>query len=298
MKLLPVFATFALSAGCASGGAQVIQFDGERALGYVRTQMEFGPRVPNTDGHRRTGDWILEQLRQKVDTVEVQAFTHVTLDDDTLQLRNFIGRIMPEMSERVLLLAHWDTRPVSDKATNMAQRRLPVPGANDGASGVAVLLGIADELRVHPPIVGVDLLFVDGEDYGDFSAEHDVLLGSKHFAANLPEGYQPLFGVLLDMVGDANLSLPKEWNSNNRAPEVVDRVWRKANELGFGRVFRNEVGGAVTDDHIPLLDAGIRTIDIIQLPLPPYHHTPEDTIDKLSARSLAIVGSVAVALVR
>lgn len=298
MKPLSLFAVISICFGCASSGAQVFQYDGERAMSYVRTQMDFGPRVPNTDGHRQTGDWILEQLRQKVDSVEVQEITHVTLDDDTLHLRNFIGRIMPQSGERVLMVTHWDTRPVADKATNMAQRRMPVPGANDGASGVALLLGLADELRVQAPVVGVDLLFVDGEDYGDFSQEQDVLIGSRYFAEHVPEGYQPLFGVLFDMVGDVNLNLPKEWNSVNRAPEVVDRVWRKANELGFGRYFRSEVGGAITDDHIPLLDAGIRTIDIIQSPLPPYHHTTEDTIDKVSAQSLAIVGSVAVGLVR
>ena len=260
--------------------------------------MAFGPRIPNTEGHRRAGDWIIEQLQQRVDSVEVQEFTHVTSDGDTLQLRNFIGKIRPDAAERVLFLAHWDTRPFADKSTNMAQRRMPVPGANDGGSGVAILLGLADELQVEPPIFGVDLLFVDGEDYGDFGANRDVLLGSRHFAANLPEGYRPLFAVLFDMVGDANLSLEKEWNSVNRAPEVVDRVWRKANELGHGDTFRGSVGGAITDDHIPLLDAGIRAIDVIQTPLPPYHHTAEDTIDKLSARSLAIVGSVAVGLVR
>lgn len=297
MKMTTLAVLLCVSAGCAAGGAQVLQFDGDRALMYVQTQVEFGPRVPNTEGHRRTGDWILEQLRQRADTVEVQQFTHVTLDDDTLQLRNFIGRFMPDATERVLFLAHWDTRPVADKETNMARRRMPVPGANDGASGVAVLLGIADELMQAPPMFGVDLLFVDGEDYGDFAAEHDVLIGSKYFAANLPEGYEPLFAVLFDIVGDVNLTLTKEWNSVNRAPEVVDRVWRKADELGFGRVFRDEVGGAITDDHIPLLDAGIRTIDIIQQPLPPYHHTTEDTVDKVSARSLAIVGSVAIGLV-
>ncbi len=298
MKRIPMLACFVLNLACASGGAQVIQFNGEVALSYVEAQMAFGPRVPNTEGHRQTGDWILEQLQQRVDSVEVQAFTHVTSDGDTLQLRNFIGKIKPDLTDRVLFLAHWDTRPFADKSSNMAQRQMPVPGANDGASGVAVLLRLADELKIEPPIFGVDLLFVDGEDYGDFGADQDVLIGSRYFAANLADGYQPLFAVLFDMVGDANARFEKEWNSVNRAPEVVERVWRKANELGHGRTFLGSVGGAITDDHIPLLDVGIRAIDIIHTPLPPYHHTTEDTIDKLSARSLAIVGSVAVGLVR
>ena len=282
---------------CSSRGTAESQFNGEMALSYVETQLSFGPRVPNTEGHRRTGDWILERLTATADTVEVQEFTHVTVDGDTLQLRNFIGRFRPEMGERILLLAHWDTRPTSDNARNMAQRDLPVPGANDGASGVAILLGVADELSVLPPSFGVDLLFVDGEDYGDFNENKDVLLGARHFVANLPEGYQPLFGVLFDMVGDADLRIPKEWNSQNRAPEVVERVWRRADELGYGRIFRSEVGTGVTDDHLPLLDAGIRTIDIIDFTYP-HHHTPEDTLDKVSAESLEIVGNVAMALVR
>ena len=285
-------------ASCGVGGQTTPQFDGERALSYVAAQMEFGPRVPNTEGHRRTGDWIIEQLRTRVDSVEVMEFMHVTVDGDTLRLRNVFGRIQPELTERVLFLAHWDTRPLADKSPIIGDRRLPVPGANDGASGVAVLIAIADELQEAPARVGVDLLFVDGEDYGDFTADKDVLLGSRYFAANLPDNYPPLFGVLFDMVGDANLVIPKEWNSVNRAPEVVDRVWRRAAELGYDDVFRTEVGSAMTDDHIPLLDAGVRTIDLIHTPLPVYHHTTDDTIDKVSARSLAIVGDVALALVR
>lgn len=294
-KLACVIAATVLA--CASRGPAESQFNGEVALSYIETQLSFGPRVPNTEGHRRTGDWIQEHLAGTADTVEVQEFTHVSVDGDTLRLRNFIGRFRPEVSERILFLAHWDTRPMSDRAQNLGQRDLPVPGANDGASGVAILLGVADELALLPPNFGVDLLFVDGEDFGDFNENKDVLLGSRYFAANLPEGYQPLFGVLFDMVGDADLRIPKEWNSQNRAPEVVERVWRRADELGYGRIFRSEVGGGVTDDHLPLLDAGIRTINVIDFTYPP-HHTPEDTFDKVSAESLEIVGNVAMALVR
>ena len=273
------------------------QFDQHTALSYVERQLAFGYRIPNTEGHRQTGDWILERLRATADTVEVQAFTHVTVDGDTLALRNFIGRFRPESSERVLMLAHWDTRPYSDNAQNLGDRSLPVPGANDGASGVAVLLAVADQLALEPPVYGVDLLFVDGEDYGDFIEDKDVLLGSRYFAANLPAGYQPLFAVLFDMIGDRDLSIEQEWHSVQRTPEVVERVWRAANQLGHGDVFVDRVGAAVTDDHLPLLDAGIRAIDVIDFEYP-YHHTPQDTLDKVSAESLRIVGEVALALVR
>ena len=297
MKNLSAAMTVGLLLACSSGGEAALQLDGAVALSYVEAQMNFGDRIPNTEAHRRTGDWILAHLQSRADSTEVQQFTHVTAAGDTLHLRNFIASFRPGLSERILFLAHWDTRPVADKDTNLGRRRLPTPGANDGASGVAVLLGIADELEKEPPAFGVDLLFVDGEDYGDWTARTDVLLGSKYFSANLPEGYQPLYAVLFDMVGDADLQIPKEGYSVDGAPEVVDRVWQKARDLGWGSIFRQDVGTWVTDDHIPLQQAGIRAIDVIDFTYPP-HHTTDDTLDKISARSLAIVGSVALALVR
>ncbi len=286
-------AAVACAAGAVSGRGE---FDGEAALAYVAQQLAFGPRIPNTEGHRRAGDWIEAQLRARADSVEVQAFTHVTTSGDTLHLRNFIGRFRPELRERVLFVAHWDTRPVSDQASSPADRARPVPGANDGGSGVAVLLGVADALKRRPPVVGVDLLFVDGEDYGDFGAGRDVLLGSRHYARNAGPA-RPLFAVVFDMVGDQSPQFFQEGYSAQRAPEVVERVWSKAAELGYGRVFRAMVGQAITDDHLPLLEAGFRAIDVIDLDYP-YWHTPEDTLDKVSARSLQIVGEVAIALVR
>lgn len=278
------------------------EFDGARALQYIEAQLSFGPRVPNTDGHRRAGDWILERLRATADTVEEQEFTHVTQDGDTLELRNIMGRFLPRLSERVLYVAHWDTRPRADRSANLGEQRLPVPGANDGASGVAVLLGVADVLAERPPRYGVDILFVDGEDFGDFGAGHDVLLGSKYYADHIdPDSPTPLFAVVWDMVGDGDLRVFKEGNSVAGAPEVVERVWDKAEELGYGRVFRDEQGSYITDDHLPLQNAGIRAIDVIDLEFGPnnaYWHTLEDTLDKVSAESLQIVGDVAVALVR
>lgn len=290
----------ALLAACAAAGRT--PFDGEAALGYVRAQVAFGPRIPNTPGHRRTGDWIQAHLERTTDTVEVQAFTHVTTAGDTLRLRNFLGRFRPALAERVLVLAHWDTRPRADQSRNLGDQQRPVPGANDGASGVAVLLALADVLANAPPAVGVDLLFVDGEDYGDFTAPDggigpDVLLGSRHFAATLPADRFPLYAVLLDMVGDADLRIAQEGYSAARAPEVVSRVWEAARGLGHGSVFDPAVRYTLTDDHIPLLDRGIRAIDVIDYDYP-YWHTVEDTPDKVSARSLQIVGDVMVALLR
>lgn len=274
-------------------------FDGETALARVRTQLAFGMRIPNTPAHVATGDWILAELRKSADTVVVQAFTHVTDKGDTLHLRNFIARFRLADRRRVLYLTHWDSRPVAEGAADSALRALPTPGANDGASGVALLLGIAEALKAAAPAMGVDLLFVDGEDYGSFDAPaHDVLLGSRHFATQPPDsGYAPMFGVLFDMIGDADLQIYQEGNSLQRAPEVVSRVWEKARELGLQGVFIPESKWTVTDDHIPLLDAGMRVIDVIDLDYP-YHHTPADTPDKVSAESLRKVGALALALVR
>lgn len=281
-------------------------FDGETARGYVKTQLDFGARVPGTEAARKTGDWIVAQMRQRADTVIEQRWNHVTAKGDTLPLRNIFARFRPQATTRILYVTHWDSRPVSDQAEDPAKRLLPVPGANDGASGVALFIALGDVLKKTPPTVGVDLLFVDGEDYGTFGPpDVDVLLGSTYFAANLPAGYQPIFGVLFDMIGDADLVIPQESNSVERAPEVVSRVWDTAAKLGYQRYFPPKTGYAVTDDHIPLLDKGLRVIDVIDLDYlgppgsgkPNYHHTPDDTLDKVSAQSLKIVGDVAYSLI-
>jgi Zn-dependent M28 family amino/carboxypeptidase len=272
------------------------RFDGSSAYELVRRQVAFGPRVPGSESHREMAAWVKEFLAERADTVIVQSFTHVTAAGDTLPLFNFLARFRPDATPSVLLLAHWDTRPISDQADDPSDRAKPVPGANDGASGTAILLELASMMRDSPPPRGVDLLLVDGEDYGDFGVDRDVFLGSRYFAANLPEGFEPEFGVLLDMVGARNLELKVEGHSNNLAPEVVDRVWNIAHNMGFGDTFRWSIGTAITDDHLPLNDAGIPTIDIIAWPYD-YWHTPDDTPDKVSASSLGVVGSVMTRLI-
>lgn len=284
--------------GSGGGGGNVArEFNGPAAFKYVEQQLAFGPRVPNTPGHQKTGDWLLAELRARADTVIVQEIHQTTSKGQKLKLRNFFARFRPHATDRVLFLAHWDTRPFADKSANLGQQRLPVPGANDGASGVAVLLGIADALKAKPSTIGVDLLFVDGEDYGDFTDSTETLIGARYFAKHLPPGYTTLFAVLFDMVGDRDLQIIQEGYSAQNAPEVVQRVWQTADRLGYGRIFVNRVGQALIDDHVPLQQAGIRAIDVIDFDFP-YHHTTEDTIDKVSAESLQIVGNVAVALVR
>jgi len=281
----------------AGAGRGAREFNGPTAFTYLEKQMSFGPRIPGTPAHRATGDWILSRLRASADTLIVQEIAHVTRQGETLRLRNFFARFQPAATERVLFLAHWDTRPHADQSQNLGQQRLPVPGANDGASGVAVLLGVADALKQRAPTMGVDLLFVDGEDYGNFADSTDVLIGSRWFAGHQPPGYQPLFAVLFDMVGDKDLQIYQEGNSLAFAPEVVQRVWRTAADLGYERTFVPTARHTLTDDHVSLQRAGIHAIDVVDFDYP-FWHTTEDTLDKVSAASLQAVGDVAVALVR
>jgi Zn-dependent M28 family amino/carboxypeptidase len=242
-------------------------------------------------------DWLDSLLRQRADTVIVQSWAHVTARGDTLPLRNFIARFNPSAEKRLLLLAHWDSRPTADGPRSRDSTK-PVQGANDGASGVAVLLGVADVLKRSPPAAGVDLLFVDGEDYGDFTKDSaDVLIGSRYYGAHQLPGPRPLYAVLFDLVADKDLQIYQEGNSLIGAPEVVELVWGTAKDLGYGGYFIASPRHTLIDDHIELQKAGIRAIDVVDFDYPAWH-TPDDTIDKVSAASLQIVGDVAVALVR
>jgi glutaminyl-peptide cyclotransferase len=295
-----VLLAVALQGGACGRGEATIPspFDGERALGYVRTFMDFGARVPGTDAHKRAGEWIVSEMRQRADTVIEQTWTHTTQSGVKLPLRNVLARFNPMAEERLLYVTHWDSRPVADKSSTDSLRKLPTPGANDGGSGVGLFLALGDVLKATPPGIGVDLLFVDGEDYGTFTPDVDVLLGSMYFANNLPSAnYRPLFGVVFDMIGEADLRIPQEEYSVTRAPEVVERVWRTAADMGYGNVFVPATTYGITDDHLPLLDKGLRVIDVIDLDYA-HHHTVNDTIDKLSARSLKIVGDVAWKLIQ
>jgi glutaminyl-peptide cyclotransferase len=284
-------------------------FDGAAAMAYTREQLAFGPRVPGTPGHTRTGDWIVTMMRQRADTVVEQRWVHRTADGKSLPLRNVLARFNPGATQRILYVTHWDTRPRADNDRVLGNRNRPVPGANDGAAGVGLLVALGDALRKTPPSVGVDLLFVDGEDYGEsFDPPYtDVLLGSQYFAKNLPSpDYRPIFGVLWDMIADADLNILQEGNSVSAAPEVVSRVWQRAGELGYAKWFIPRQGQNVTDDHLPLIQRGLRVIDVIDIdygplgtdgrPNPDYHHTVDDTIEHISQRSLQIVGDVALSL--
>jgi glutaminyl-peptide cyclotransferase len=291
-------------------------FSGDSALAYAHAQVGFGPRVPGTSGHRQAGDWIAAQMRARADSVEEQRWIHVTQRGDTLPMRNILARFRPDLSERVLYVTHWDSRPTADSDRNLGARQRPLPGANDGASGVGMFVALAAALKKTPPTVGVDLLFVDGEDWGAFedwddtTKNKDVLIGSQYFADRMPSTYKPIFGVVWDMIGDKSLQLYPEGHSLNAAPEVVTRVWGVAKELGYGKFFIEEPKRGITDDHLPFIRKGLRVIDVIDIDYcldggtecggdanRNLHHTAQDTMDKISAKSLQIVGDVALTLV-
>lgn len=294
-----LFATL-LIAACGDDPPPPAEFDGDAALRYIQQQLAFGPRIPGTEGHRRMGVWLDSLLRTRADSVVAQRWTHVTRQGDSLPLLNLIARFNPAATTRILFLAHWDTRPRADGYAS-TDTLAPVMGANDGGSGVAVLLGIADALKAMPAAIGVDLLFVDGEDYGDFASNTDVLLGSRYYAEHLLPGPKPRFAVLLDMVGDRDLQFPPEQLSQTAAPEVVDLVWDLARRMGHAGIFVSKNGIELTDDHVPLQQVGIHAIDIIDFSYGPenkWHHSPEDTIDKVSAASLKVVGDVMMGVIR
>lgn len=284
-------------------------FDAAAAMQYTRAHLAFGPRVPGTPQAAKAGDWIVTMMRQRADTVIEQRFTHRTADGRNIPMRNILARFRPQASQRILYVTHWDTRPFADSDPVLGNRGTPIQGANDGAAGVGLFVALGDALRKSPPTVGVDLLFVDGEDFGkSFDPPYaDVLIGSRYFADHLPTtDYRPMFGVLWDMIADKDLNIFQEARSVTEAPEVVTRVWQKAAELGYGKYFIARTGLDITDDHVPLLAKGLRVIDVIDYdygpmgpggqPAPSYHHTLQDTIDKISVKSLQIVGDVALAL--
>ena len=266
-------------------------FDAAEAYTLVERQVAFGPRVPGGPGHAAQLAWMLARLDSTGLVVTADTFQAPVSSGDTLRLTNVLARVRPDLQDRVLLLAHWDTRPRSDQAADAADRALPVPGANDGASGTAVLLVLAELMSREPPAVGVDLLWVDGEDYGP--GLEDMFLGSEHYAAGFDPADGPTRGLLLDMVGDRDPEFPVEAFSAERAPGVVAAVWGLAEELGLGDVVPDRLGPAVRDDHLPLNEAGLPTANLIDFSYGPGHawwHTPEDTPDKVSAETLEVVG--------
>lgn len=274
-----------------------VAFDADSAYSYVAGQVAFGPRVPNTEAHRQCGDWLTSELRRHGAEVTEQRATLKAFDGTMLNARNIFGRINPEAPQRTLLLAHWDCRPWADADPDPANHKKPVDGANDGASGVGVILEIARQLNLADSDLGVDFLFVDAEDWGTEGDEQSWAMGARYFVENPPvEKYSPDRAILLDMVGGKDATFYREYYSEQAAPDVAAKVWSAAGALGYGDMFFNRIGSAVTDDHVQLILHGIPAIDIIEYHpeadsgFNPRWHTVNDNMEGINPKTLEAVG--------
>lgn len=280
-------------------------------MAFVRAQTAFGPRIPGSKAQRDCAEWLRSRLEAFGAAVQVQTFEKPRWDKKPLKGYNIIAAFFPEKTRRVLLCAHWDSRPYADQDPDPKAARTPIDGANDGASGTAVLLEIARVLQEAKPNVGVDIVLFDLEDSGkpnDVSHqqgdEYTWCLGAQYWAENLQEDNRPMFGILLDMVGTENPSFAMEATSMYYAPDIMRKVWEKAALMGFGHVFLNRTSGALIDDHLFVNSiANIPTIDIIhhdnntQSGFFPHWHTREDNLDHVSPNTLKMVGDVVLATV-
>ncbi len=284
----------------------VPDFIADSAYNFIQNQVDFGPRVPNTEAHRLTGDYLFNTLESYGAKVQDQRFQALTFDGVKVDLRNIIASFYPDKAKRILLAAHWDTRPFADK--DEEDPNTPIAGANDGGSGVGVLLEIARVLDANPPpSVGVDIIFFDGEDWGTWNGEADPplpanqtdwwCLGSQHWAKNKHiNGYTPYYGILLDMVGARGSQFHKEGLSQKIAPKIVKKVWDRAAKIGYGDYFIHQEQAAITDDHQFVYSLGnILMIDIVHYDpqvgyFGDYHHTHKDNMEIIDTNTLKAVG--------
>jgi len=278
-------------------------FNQDSAYAFVERQVQFGPRVPNSDAHKACALYLASELERFGAQLYVQEAVLTAYNGDRLQASNIIGAFNPEQTQRVLLFAHWDSRPYSDRDANPDNHYKPIDGADDGASGVGVLLEIARQISLHNIDKGIDIIFFDAEDYGMPAFLNDYnqdswCLGSKYWARNPHiQNYKADYGILLDMVGSKNATFYKEDVSVQYAAPIVERVWGIARNLGYGKFFVNSSGGSVIDDHLYVNQGrGIPCIDIINLDLSTSHnfgrywHTQQDTMENIDRETLKAVG--------
>ncbi len=285
----PFLTAVVLTAFTSCGSGSVPEFDSESAFTFLEEQVDIGFRYPGSPEHTRLQRYLTDKLRDFGADVSLQPFDAVLTTGDTLHLINIIGNYNKGASKRIMLAAHYDTRPFADRDPDPANRDKPIHGANDGASGVAVLLEIARLLGNHEPPVGVDIVLFDGEDYGREGSPADYCLGSGHFARRL-RGYKPSAAIVIDMIGDSDLEIPMEGYSRAASPALLGELFDIADQLGYEQFSRKKLG-AIIDDHLPLIQAGVNAVDLIDFEYE-YWHTLEDTPDKCSPGSLEAVGNV------
>ncbi|MEJ2613864.1 MAG: M28 family peptidase [Ignavibacteriaceae bacterium] len=250
-------------------------------------------------------NYIQSELSKYSDDVALQQFSYQGYGNESLQLTNIIAKFNPQNKHRIIICAHWDTRPRAEEDKDLNLQNKPIPGANDGGSGVGIILEIARLLKSNQITYGIDLILFDGEDYGKPNDLENYSLGAKYFTANLPQDYQPVFAVLLDMVGDKDAIFPLEGNSRTYAPEIQSMIWSLANQIGAYK-FVNKKEESIYDDHIVLNESGIQTVDIIDLELigantqierRNYWHTQNDTMKNIGKDTLKQVGEVIAKLI-
>lgn len=313
-----------LAASCANGGKQLpqseagatmaelpaVSFSQDSAYAYVAAQTAFGPRVPGTEAHAKCVDYLVAKMRQFGAEVSVMEATGATYDGKPQPVRNIVASYRPDRVNRVLLCAHYDSRPFADHDPDKSLQDKPIMGANDGASGVGVLMEVGRQLQAKAPAVGVDIIFFDAEDGG--TPDHKPAeyrpdtwcVGSQLWCKGPGRDARHRFGILLDMVGDANAVFPVEQFSKAKAPDVVDKVWTVAERLGLSDLFRRSDGGYITDDHYYINNlTQVPTVDIIhydpQLPkgFCDTWHTQADVLEAISPATLGAVGKVVMTVV-
>ena len=285
---------------------QVPVFNRDSAYAYVEKQVDFGPRVPGTEAHAACEQWLANTMNRFADTVIVQAFKARAYNGEVLRGKNIIASFNEQNKKRVLLSAHWDSRPYADHDPDDANHDKPIDGANDGASGVGVLIETARQFSLQNPAIGVDIIFFDLEDYGppqdaQSGATETWGLGSQYWSRNPHKpSYRARYGILLDMVGVADATFLMEGFSMTYAPSRVKKVWDIANTLGYGSYFPQEYGSYITDDHYFINTiANIPTINIIHLENDreggsffKHWHTVHDNMESIDRNTLGIVGTV------
>lgn len=271
-------------------------FDADSAYYFVKKQVDFGPRVTNSEAHKKCGDWMVSELKKYADNVIEQKTQIANFDGKKLNVRNIIAEFNPTATKRIMLCAHWDSRPYADQEKTDSDK--PILGANDGASGVGVLMQIAQTLKKLPPTVGVDLILFDAEDLGKSEHENSYCLGSQYWSTNLHKpGYKAEYGILLDMVGAAGAKFAWEQVSMEAAQPVLTHVWGVAGALGYSDYFIYYQKSGIIDDHYYVnKNARIPTIDIIHYDantpsgFPGHWHTLQDNMNVIDRNTLKAVG--------
>jgi hypothetical protein len=277
-------------------------FNADTAYKITDIQVAFGPRVPNTEAHRECAAFLIGKLKEYGAEVIEQRTKVTAHTGEVLDIVNIIGRIQPELTKRIMLCAHWDTRPQSDQDEYNPKARFD--GAVDGAASAGILLEIARQIQSKPADTGVDIVLFDAEDFGNPSMGNTYCLGSQYFAVNPPKDFNPSFGILLDMVAATGAQFYREGYSMQYAPSVMTKVWSIAEELGYSSYFRNEVSGSITDDHYYINTMmGIPTIDIIhhdpntRTGFGSYWHTQDDNMKAVDKSTMQVVGETLIAVV-